>query len=273
VRKVIICLFIVGLMTLNSVYISPHGDELITKPNKESTILSESLHDLAIKDRADTIVVISPHGLRLGKSVSVLTTDYFSGYLKLRKTIIRKKFKNEKALALRIIDNAPLAEEASFITSSGPKSIFPLDFGSLIPLYFFKKERIVMMGQPRLWLLDDLEYFGKCLFHEIESFPKEISVIFSADQAHTHSSKGPYGYSKDSRIYEDLIESCVVFNDFNKLKSLQRSFIENAKPDSFWNMIILKGFLKEGGLKLSLDYHYVENYFGMLLAHASAKGF
>ena len=43
--------------------------------------------------------------------------------------------------------------------------------------------------------------------------------------------------------------------------------ISEAKPDSYWNMVILKGFLKNSGMRMVLDYHYVENYFGMLLAH------
>ncbi len=256
-------------MTLEAVYLSPHGDELITAPNKESKDLADHLKELAKKDRSQAIVIISPHGLRLGKSVSVITNDYFSGYLKLGRKVIRKKFVNEKDLALRIVNNVEMAEEASIITSSGPKSIFPLDFGSLIPLNFFKNRRIVAMGQPRIWLLDNLESFGRKLFQEVKRFPKPISVIFSADQAHTHSARGPYGYSRYSKDYESLVEESVKSGDFSKLKSLRREIIEEAKPDSFWNMIIMKGFLEEADMKLILDYHYVENYFGMLLAHAN----
>ncbi|MCW6169236.1 MAG: hypothetical protein LVQ96_07100 [Thermoplasmatales archaeon] len=256
-------------MTFTDVYITPHGDELITLPNKQSKILATRLATLSKADNAEILAIISPHGLRLGRNISVLLTDYFWGYLKLGNKIIRRKYRNEKDLSLKIIRNNKLAEEASFITSSGPKSVFPLDFGSLIPLYFFNKKKLVVMGQPRIWNLDDLETFGRNLFHDVDSYNKKVSVLFSADQAHTHSQSGPYGYSGDSKRYEDIMERCVRSNNFQTLRDVSKEIVDGAKPDSFWNMIILKGFLEEGNIRMHYDYHYVENYFGMLLAHGS----
>jgi aromatic ring-opening dioxygenase LigB subunit len=256
-------------MTLSNVYITPHGDELVTLPNKKSEILATRLTALSKKDHTEVLAIISPHGLRLGKNVSVIITDYFWGYLKLGNKIIRKKYRNEKDLSLKIIRDNSLAEEASFITSSGPKSVFPLDFGSLIPLYFFNKRQLVVMGQPRIWRLDDLETFGRNLFHDVDGYNKKVSVLFSADQAHTHSKSGPYGYSDDSKEYENIIERCVRSSNFESLRDIDKEMVDRAKPDSFWNMIILKGFMEEGDIRLHYDYHYVENYFGMLLAHGS----
>ena len=96
---------------------------------------------------------------------------------------------------------------------------------------------------------------------------RKVTIIISADQAHTHALDGVYGFAPEAKPYENLIEKCVVASDMTPLLELNRDFIEKAKPDSYWNMIILKGIMGHTGMKTVLDYHYVEHYFGMLLAH------
>ncbi len=253
-------------MVLNRVYVIPHGDEILDKPNEESKIMFNTIKTYTENDDSPYGVIISPHSVRLSKGIAIINTEYLRGTYKLKNGIIRGKYKTFRELNEIILNNCPDAVELNFITNKGPLSVFPLDFGSLIPLKFFKFKKITLIGQPRIDEKEVLKDFGKCLFKAVEEFPDRISVIFSADQAHTHSSTGPYGYSEYARYYDQLVIDSIKGNDFHKLQNLEKSIIESAKPDSYWNMLILASFLDISGRRLNFRYYYVEKYFGMLFA-------
>ncbi len=254
-------------MSLENVFVIPHGDEIINHPNRESIELSEKIRKVTSRDLSDTIVIISPHGLKLSNSIGVINTQYLNGQLSLKTRRINRKYETDRKLAYAIATSGPLTQEVSFVTNTGPMSVFPLDFGTVIPLTFFRKKSLVSIGQPRIWDLDGLMDFGKTLARIAEVHERKVTIIISADQAHTHALDGVYGFAPEAKPYEDLIEKCVVASDMAPLLELNRDFIEKAKPDSYWNMIILKGIMDHTGMKTVLDYHYVEHYFGMLLAH------
>ena len=254
-------------MSLNRVYIIPHGDEILDLPNRESMEMHDAIEKVTAGDDSGTVVIISPHGLKLGNHVSVLSTEFFSGYYRLKTMTIRKKYLNNRILASAIVKSSDLAEEASFVTSSGPLSRFPLDFGTLIPLQFFRQKKIVVMGQPRIWELEKLTEFGKKLVRVCMNQEEKISIIISADQAHCHSPDGPYGFAEESVAYEKIIEECTMKSDFGMLYSIKKEFVNKAKPDSYWNMLIFDGIMKESEMRSLMDFHYVQYYFGMMLAH------
>lgn len=254
-------------MTLERIYLIPHGDEIIDCPNRESTELAQKIAEVTGGDRSETVVIISPHGLKLSSSIGVVNTQYLNGALGLKTRRIRRKYETDRELASMIAASSPLAQEVSFITASGPLSVFPLDFGTVIPLTFFGRKRVVSIGQPRIWDLAGLVEFGRTLASTIDAHKARTSLVVSADQAHTHAPDGVYGYSPEAGPYEELVEKCVRESDFSPLLSLTREVIDKAKPDSYWNMLILKGVMEQTGKKSVLDYHYIEHYFGMLLGH------
>lgn len=258
-------------MTLENVYIIPHGDEIIDQPNRESAELYNKIREVTANDQAESLVILSPHGLKLSKSIGVINTENLAADFQLKTKKLKGEYKTDRKLAKGIIENCRLTQEVSFVTSSGPLSRFTLDFGTVIPLQFFSQKKLVSIGQPRMWNLEDLQEFGKSLARVIQNSEDRISVIISADQAHTHDASGPYGYADESATYEKMIEDCVRNSNFDPLLDLSRDFIDKAKPDSYWNMLILKGFMDETGLKSVLDYHYIEVYFGMLLGHLTKQ--
>lgn len=254
-------------MTLENVYIIPHGDEIIDRPNRESTELSEKIREITANDQSGTLLILSPHGLRLSRSIGVINTENLAADFQLKTKKLAGEYKTDRELAKAILDNSHATQEVSFVTSSGPLSRFTMDFGTVIPLQFFRQKKLVSIGQPRIFDPEMLQDFGKTLARVVTDSSTRISIIISADQAHTHDKSGPYGYSDKSAVYESLIDKCVRESDFSPLLDLSEEFIDAAKPDSYWNMLILKGIMEETGLKSVLDYHYVEVYFGMLLGH------
>ncbi len=254
-------------MTLNRIYVIPHGDELIDLPNENSKILSEHIREVAKNDNSDVLLIISPHGVTLGKNMAVINTENFYALTKLKDLTLTFKAKNERNLTEQIVRDVPdLCEELRFSTYAGELSDFPLDFGSSIPLYFFNQRQIVVMGQPRIKDRERLVKFGSQLYSIIQKYPKSVTVILSADQAHTHSPEGIYGYSPKAEEYEKILIRCLRTNDFQDLLNIDEKIITDGKPDSFWNMLILYGMLTASGRKMSVVYNYVQVYFGMLLA-------
>lgn len=254
-------------MTIGKVYVIPHGDEIFDQPNQESLELFHKIREITSGDDSETVLVISPHGLRLSKSIGILNTEYLVADLQLKTKKLTGEYKTDRGLVKEILDKSDVSQEVSFITSSGPLSRFTLDFGSVIPLQFFSQKNLVAIGQPRIWNRELLEDFGHTLSRVVQRSRKKVSIIISADQAHTHDPVGPYGYSEKSAEYEGMIENCFRNSDFSPLTDLSEDFVDKAKPDSYWNMLILKGLMDETGLRSVLDYHYVEIYFGMLLGH------
>ena len=256
-------------MTLENVYVIPHGDEIISRPNRESSIMHDRIIGLIKDDASDSIAIISPHSLRLKHHIPLINTEHLGGRYRIGNKLLKRTFESDSLLNQRIISSCKNVEEVNFVTSSGPLSVFPLDFGALIPLSFFRKRKISLLGQWRDGPRDDLVSFGRELYHSVEMMPYKITVIFSADQAHTHNAAGPYGYSSNASHYDKMVIDAISTGNFIDLKGINDEIIETAKPDSYWNMLSFYGFTDEAGRKTSFEYYYVQDYFGMLLAKGS----
>ena len=234
-------------MVLKATYWIPHGDELIDLPNENSRVMAKKIAESASTDNSEVRVVISPHGLRLSRNIGVIMTENFAGSFRGATSTIRGKYRNDGKLAGIIADSNPgIVEMVTFATGSGPKSTFPIDFGTLIPLQFFPRGDVVMMGQPRFNRREELVEFGRILFKVLNEYDRQVSMVFSADMAHTHAADGPYGYSPSAKIYDDSVRDMFRVNSFSRSIEIPESVITEGKPDSFWNLLIMFGFHQAG---------------------------
>jgi aromatic ring-opening dioxygenase LigB subunit len=255
-------------MTLSRVYVIPHGDEIISMPNEDARVMNGKIKEVTKGDDADTIAIISPHFLRVSSGVAVINTNYVSGEYKIKRRNIKGHYRVDKDLNSRILGSSRYFVETVFVTTEGRLSNFPLDFGSLIPLSFFDVDTVSVMGQWRAYHPKILRKLGALLYQAVSSSRSLISVVFSADQAHAHSRSGRYGYDPRAREYDEMIIDSIKDNDFRELANVKNEFIEGAKPDSFWLMLMFSGFVDRGNLKPVFHYYYVQRYFGMMLATA-----
>ena len=257
-------------MTLERLYVIPHGDEILDNPNKESKELRDKITEVTSGDNSESILVLTPHGVSLSRGIAIINTENLYGEYQIKTALLKSSHKTDKQLVRNIVSEfGKDLVEVNFATSAGPLSTFPEDFGTIIPLTFFKQKRVAIIGQPRTTDRMKLMQLGESIWYAIDNMDTKVSVIFSADQAHTHNASGPYGFSDYARTYEDRIVKFFKSGSLDGVEDLQDDMISEAKPDSYWNMVILRGFLKNSGMKMVLDYHYIENYFGMLLAHGT----
>ncbi|MDA4128604.1 MAG: hypothetical protein OK422_04020 [Thaumarchaeota archaeon] len=95
---------------------------------------------------------------------------------------------------------------------------------------------------------------------------KKYAFVASADQAHTHSAKGPYGYSKSASTYDNLVLSSIRMNNLKRLLNVKKALVEKAKPDSLWQMAMLAGAVEGTNLRPETFSYQIPTYYGMICA-------
>jgi len=264
--------------------IAPHGSQVIPKlAGDKLEAFSETrkgMEELARqmkKHGPHTIIIATPHGLRLDQTIGIVTARYSAGNLKDKGKSISARFKCNHQLAQKIYHAAkktglPVVA-ANYGTSEGPASCMPMDWGTLIPLWFFggqekgkKKPRIVIVTPSREIPLTQLMEFGKVVAEVAEKSKRPIAFVASADQGHAHAKDGPYGFHPASAEYDQLVIRAVKENNLKQLLALDPKFVEDAKPDSLWQTAILIGILEEIPMKAKFISYQAPTYFGMLCA-------
>ena len=262
--------------------VAPHGSEVISElagdkleAFSETRRGMENLAEQMKKHSPHTIIIATPHGLRLDHTIGVVTTEYSEGSLKERGKTIKARFKCDRKLAQKILQEARKAwlpvVGANYGTSEGPASCMQMDWGTLIPLWFFgarerSKPRIVVVTPSREIPLTQMVDFGKTIAEVAEASVRKVAFVASADQGHAHDKEGPYGFNPASKEYDELVVRVVKENNLKQLLSLDPQFVEEAKPDSLWQIAILAGLLEKVSMKGSLVSYQAPTYFGLLCA-------
>lgn len=224
--------------------IAPHGAEEIPKlagPMFEAfAITRESMMKLAAmlnKTQPDSIVLATPHNLRLEKTIGVVTTEFAEGVLEENRKKVRLRCECDRQLSRDILDKAKKARVsvvgANYGSNEGPASCMPMDWGTLIPLWFLTKSnrlhpKIVIVTPSREMPLGDLVTFGEVIAETARSSGKRVAFVASADQGHAHRAAGPYGFHAASAEFDAMVKRAVVENGLDSLLKLPRGFVENA---------------------------------------------
>ncbi|MDA4119551.1 MAG: hypothetical protein OK436_03090 [Thaumarchaeota archaeon] len=262
--------------------IAPHGGEIIPAlSGKKSGLYSpttKGMRTLAIQmreARPDTIVIASPHNLRLQKHVGVVITEYSAGILTERRKQIRLRARCDVELAKKIVTAAegwalPVVA-ANFGALEGPMSEMTMDWGTLVPLWFVLKRaglksRIVIVTPSRGIPLRQNFDFGKAIAEAAEEAEKRVAFVASADQAHAHLKSGPYGFDPRAKEYDRWVTKAIQQQKLDSIMGMGADFVEAAKPDSLWQMTILAGVLAVVPMKGELVSYQVPTYYGMLCA-------
>jgi aromatic ring-opening dioxygenase LigB subunit len=94
---------------------------------------------------------------------------------------------------------------------------------------------------------------------------RRVALIASCDHGHAHDASGPYGYNPRAKEFDERVVELVRENRLGALLELDRALLEEAKVDSYWQMLMLHGALSERWRGEVLSYE-APTYFGMLCA-------
>jgi aromatic ring-opening dioxygenase LigB subunit len=262
--------------------ITPHGAEIIPElaadkldAFAETRRGMEEVHALLSKQDPETVVLATPHNLRLESTIGVVTSEFTEGILEANDKQVQLHCECDQQLAKEILGKAKEMRlpvmGANFGTSEGPASCMPMDWGTLIPLWFLvgraeSKPKVVIVTPSREIPMQSLIDFGQAIAEAVEASGKRVAFVASADQGHAHRADGPYGFHPASAEFDGLVRRAVSENDLIPLFRLNQQFIEDAKPDSLWQLAILQGIIKCYPMSARLLSYQVPTYFGMLCA-------
>jgi len=275
-------------MTLVYACIAPHGSEAVQSLASESNKrkfrkTTDGLRRLALevgRTKPDTIVVASPHNLRLSKKIGIVLSENSTGTLMASpraRASVTLKTRSDVEFATELLERSRRARlpvvGANYGTNTGITSDMPMDWGTLVPLWFMipqckRKPRVVIVTPSREIPLFRNFQFGRDIAEQSEANRKKrVAFVASADQAHTHKKDGPYGFSVRAKEYDSLVLDAVNNNQIGEVMSIKPSLVEAAKPDSLWQMAVLAGIANKVNLKADLVSYDVPTYFGMICAN------
>ncbi|HVH14721.1 MAG TPA: hypothetical protein VNA15_03260 [Candidatus Angelobacter sp.] len=271
-------------MTLAYACIAPHGGEIIPELASKSTLPKFTPTRAAMRVLAKrisesdphTVVIASPHNLRLFSKIAVVISEHSSGTLKSSNHSVSLRARCDVdfgKILLRQSEKVGLpVVGANYGTTAGSSSDMQMDWGTLVPLWFVLKElklksKILIVGPSREIPLRTNFVFGQLLGRLMdENRKRKFVFIASADQAHAHSRKGPYGFSAAASEYDNFVLRAIRDNNLKRILRLKPRLVEEAKPDSLWQMVILAGINDVVPLRSELLSYQVPSYYGMACA-------
>ncbi len=262
--------------------IAPHGGEVVPAlAGKKLKLFSPTRRGMRVLAAAmkaakpDTIVLASPHNLRLNKHIGVVTSEFSSGKVVEGGREIRMRAKCDPEFARKIADSAektglPVVA-ANYGVFEGPLSDLAMDWGTMIPLWFLLREsrlksRVVIVTPSREIPLGPNAEFGRIVGEMAQDEKKRVAFVASADQAHRHKQGGLYGFDNRAAEYDRKVVEAIRGDRLDEIMSMEPGFVDGARPDSLWQMAMLLGVLSVVPMKGELVSYQVPTYYGMICA-------
>jgi aromatic ring-opening dioxygenase LigB subunit len=264
--------------------IAPHGDLAIAEACDEDTrsLAVETQRAMAIMvervaaAHPDTLFIATPHNIHVSGHMAVLTSSELAGRLEEAANPIHLTARVDRDLALathRAMNDAGVPTVAvSFGGNDPAEAVSPMDWGVLVPLWHIAQVLpdipVVVVAPARD--LDAAAHVtaGAAMIRAARDANKRIAFIASADQGHGHQADGPYGFHPESAAFDALMCDIVKRGALDELTAITPEQAGAAYVDSWWQMLMLHGALREDGgdFDAELLAYEAPTYYGMLTA-------
>ncbi len=258
--------------------IAPHGGIAIPEacePGEEglATATQEALAELGRRFDAsepDTTIVITPHNVHVENAFAVIVAGSLEGELS---EDVRLVTPSDPALSLAaivsLVDAGLPAVGVSYGGNDPAEATMPMDWGTLIPLWYMGGRReepapVVIVCPCRDRPLEEHVRAGRALAEATAG--SRVALIASADHGHGHDPDGPYGFDEAAAEYDRRVVELIRQNRLEELLELDPELVEAAKVDSLWQLLMLHGALEGDRWKGELLSYEAPTYFGMACA-------
>lgn len=267
--------------------IAPHGSLAIEEacdPGEEKLAVAtrkgmETLGRRFDAARPEAVIIATPHNVHVSHALGVIVSNRVSGHLDGAPSSVALDVSTDADLAWRVLASLSDADIPSVGISFGSNdpttAVAPMDWGVLIPLWFMGGRHdppvpLVVVTPARD--LSATAHFnaGRAIARAAADSGKRVAFIASADHAHAHRADGPYGFDTHAREYDELVCDIVKRDQLERLVDIEAGLVEQAKADSWWQMLILGGATGDGWSGRLLSYE-APTYFGMLTAAYEPK--
>lgn len=146
---------------------------------------------------------------------------------------------------------------------------YPMDWSGSIPLWFLGASDatpVVQVVPSRDLGWEGMVRFGEVVAEVVQERPERIGFVASSDLGHAHDPNGRYGFDPASAVYDRMCREALEANDPMRLLTFDRAFVDTAKVDGQWQILVLAGLMKHCPLTLDVLAYEVPTYFGMLTA-------
>ncbi|MBF6614820.1 MAG: hypothetical protein IVW55_17050 [Chloroflexi bacterium] len=265
--------------------IAPHGGEVIAELAGDAALsfattrqAMEEVGRRMAKTQPETVVVITPHGVRVAGAVCVMTTERAVGTLQGEdgQGKVEVDMAVDAELGRQIAERASSAYSVPTVTaiygaSGGDGCFTPLDWGAVVPLWFLGARwptppAIVSITPSRDVALQQLYDFGIALDEVAAEVGRRVALVASADWGHAHAAHGPYGYDPASADFDAMIQQTIKAGALDSLLDADLDFADRAKVDGLWQAVMLAGAIHHTPMKGELLSYQAPTYFGMLVA-------
>jgi aromatic ring-opening dioxygenase LigB subunit len=223
----------------------------------------------------ETTIVLTPHNVHVEGHFAVVLAGTLAGRLaELDAPEVELSCPVDLELATAVVvalhDEGIPVVGASFGANDPGAATAPMDWGVLIPLWYMGGRSeppvpAVAISPARDRPLEEHVRAGRALARAATASGKRVALIASADHGHAHDADGPYGFDPAAADYDARIVELVRENRLAGLLELEPGFVDAAKADSWWQLLMLHGALGDRWTGDFLSYE-ASTYFGMLCA-------
>jgi aromatic ring-opening dioxygenase LigB subunit len=261
--------------------IAPHGGLAIAEactPDERSLAEStragmEELGRLFAAARPEAVVVATPHNVHIANALGVLVAGRIAGRLVGAPPSVALDVPAATDLSLLVLESLASAGVpavgVSFGSNDMASSVAPMDWGVLIPLWYMGGRHdppvpLVVITPARDLSAAAHVNAGAAIARAAKRSKRRVAFIASADHGHAHVEGGPYGYHASAAEYDAIVCNLVATGRLERLSDISVEMVEEAKADSWWQMLMLHG--ATAGWNGRLISYEAPTYFGMLTA-------
>jgi aromatic ring-opening dioxygenase LigB subunit len=257
--------------------IAPHGT-LPEAPVDNADATHGALETLGNRFDAaqpEATIVLTPHNVHVEGHLAVVLAGSISGSLaEFGAPAVRLSCPIDLELAAGVVtalhDDGIRVVGASFGANDPGAASAPMDWGVLIPVWAMGGRAeppvpLVVVSPARDLSPDQHVRAGGAIARAAEQSGKRVALIASADHGHAHDASGPYGFDPAAAEYDRQVVELVQANRLAGLLEFDPAFVDEAKADSWWQLLMLYGALCDGWSVEFLSYE-ASTYFGMLCA-------
>jgi MEMO1 family protein len=192
--------------------------------------------------KADTVVLISPHGPVQYDKFIINYSSVLRGSLNQFGDDRKFVFENDRELVDEIV-----SELRKGHAPVGLARELDLDHGALVPLYYLINPKDVSYN-PKLIHMSfsmlplDFHYrFGEVMGRILQASTKTISLIASGDMSHRVTPDAPAGFSPQGRVFDKQLESLIRQKNIKGILNMDKSLIEEAGECGLRSLVMMLG--------------------------------
>lgn len=256
-------------MSVLAAFMVPHPPMIVPQIGRgsEAQILKTTENYIKVskeieKLSPETIVISSPH--------ATVYRDYFHispgkeavgsfARFGAKEVSFREEYDEELVAAI-----SEIAESENFPAGTKGEQEPKLDHGTMVPLYFirknYKRSMIVRIGLSGL-SYEEHYRLGQIIARATEKINRKIVYVASGDLSHKLQEYGPYGFVKEGPEYDDRLLKVCAEGDLSKLTGFDENFCDRAAECGHRSFVIMAGVLD--GLRTDAKVYSHEDVTGV----------